>query len=162
MVPDFPDRATFIEPDERLRTLRRLQEYQQASRSHKKMKSISISQALTDWKTYLYMVIYGGCARSLYAFSLFLPTITQEFGIVHTPTHVNLFSVPPYTAPVTLTITVGWYADKTQCRGLCNLAMSLLAIVGFVMMLGSDRPGVKYAGTYPVALGVYPTIPALR
>jgi MFS family permease len=159
MVPDFPDEATFLKPDERLRALRRLRQDQQASGSHEKMNSIYVWQALTDWKTYLYMAIYGGCAGSLYAFSLFLPTIIQELGIVHTPTQVNLMSVPSYMAAVVLTIAIGWYADKTQYRGFCNLAMSLLAIVGFVMMLGSNRSGIKYAGTYLAALGIYPTIP---
>ncbi|KAF2682170.1 MFS general substrate transporter [Lentithecium fluviatile CBS 122367] len=159
MVADFPDEATFLEPDERARVLYRLQQDKQASASHEKMKNAHVKQALTDWKTYFYMAIYGGCAGSLYAFSLFLPTIIKELGIVHTPTHANLLSVPSYTAALVMTITVGWYADKSQKRGLCNLVMSSVAIVGFIMMLASNKPGVKYAGTYLVALGIYPTIP---
>lgn len=159
MVADFPDNATFLTPDERARCLRRLLQDKQASASHEKMSSKYTWQALGDPKTYLFMAIYGGCAGSLYAFSLFLPTIIKELGIVHTPTQVNLMSVPSYAAAVVLTILVGWYADKTKQRGICNLVVSCLAITGFIMMLGSNRPGVKYAGTYLAALGIYPTLP---
>jgi hypothetical protein len=36
--------------------------------------------------------------------------------------------------------------------------MSLLGIVGFSMLIGSHSPGVKYAGTFLGAMGIYPTI----
>ena len=159
MVAGFPDEATFLNQDERLRLLRRLHEDRQASSHHENMKSIYAWQALTDWKTYLFMIIYGGCAGSLYAYSLFLPTIIKELGIVHTATSANLLSVPSYIAAVLSTIAVGWYADRTKRRGLCNVGMSLLAIVGVAMILGSKRAGVQYAGTFLAALGIYPTIP---
>ena len=57
-----------------------------------------------------------------------------------------------------MTILVGWYADRTKRRGLCNIFTSLFAIAGFSMLLGSQTPGVKYAGTFLGAMGIYPTI----
>lgn len=36
--------------------------------------------------------------------------------------------------------------------------MSLLAIAGFAMLLGSQEPGIKYAGTFLEALGIYPCV----
>ena len=159
IVVDFPDEAKFLEPRDKLRLLRRLRLDHQASSRHENMKSIYVWQALKDWKTYLFMVIYSGAAGSLYAFSLFLPTIIRELGIVHTATHANLLTVPSYVAAAISTITVGWYADKTQSRGLFNISMSLIALVGFSMLIGSTRPGIQYAGTYLAALGIYPTLP---
>jgi hypothetical protein len=55
-----------------------------------------------------------------------------------------------------MTITVGWYADRTGRRGLSNIVVSFLGIVGFAMLLGSSKAGVKYAGTFLGAMGIYP------
>jgi cyanate permease len=156
MVHDFPDEAKFLSEDDRRRVLRRLAADQQASAHHEKFNMAFLWESLKDWKTYAFAVIYMGTDGSLYAFSLFLPTIIRELG--YTSTRANLLSVPPYAAAAVMTILVGWYADRTRRRGLCNIFVSLLAIIGFSMLIGSQRPGVKYAGTFLGAMGIYPTI----
>lgn len=55
-----------------------------------------------------------------------------------------------------LTVFIGWLADKTQQRGLCNIGVSIIGIIGFIMLLSSQSNGVKYAGVYLGALGIYP------
>lgn len=97
-----------------------------------------------------------GCDGALYAFSLFLPTIIAALG--YTGTTANLLSVPPYAAAAVLTVFIGWLADRTQRRGWCNVGISLIGIAGFSMLLGSTRPGVKYAGTFLGAMGIYPCV----
>ena len=59
-----------------------------------------------------------------------------------------------------LTVSIGWFADRTRARGWCNIGISILGIVGFAMLLGApdDAPGIKYAGTFLGAAGIYPTI----
>jgi nitrate/nitrite transporter NarK len=155
-VHDFPDEATFLKPDERARVLRRLAEDKQASASHEDFQMTYLWQSLKDWKTYMFAIIYMGADGALYAFSLFVPSIINELG--YTSTRANLLSVPPYALAAILTITAGWYADRTQRRGLTNIVVSISGIVGFSMLLGSDRAGVKYAGTFLGAAGIYPCI----
>lgn len=105
---------------------------------------------------WLGMIIYMGCDMALYAFSLFLPTIISELG--YSNVKAQLLSVPPYAAAAVLTILIGWIADRTKQRGLCNIGVSFLGIAGFAMLLGSDKAGVKYAGTFLGALGIYPCV----
>jgi hypothetical protein len=105
MVLDFPDEAKFLDEIERQRVLYRLQQDRKASAHHESLEYEYIWQALKDWKTYLYMAIYGGCAGSLYAFSLFLPTIINGLKIARSAIEVNLLSVPHYFAAAVLTIT---------------------------------------------------------
>ena len=112
--------------------------------------------SVKDWKTFAFATIYMGCDGALYAFSLFLPTIISELG--YSSTKANLLTVPPYAAAAVLTIIIGWVADRTQQRGWCNVGVSLLGIAGFSMLLGSTNPGVKYAGTFFGALGIYPCV----
>jgi hypothetical protein len=76
----------------------------------------------------------------------------------YTSTKAQLLSVPPYACAAALTIFVGWIADRTRQRGLCNIFVSLLGIVGFSMLLGAKSAGARYAGTFLGAMGIYPCI----
>ncbi|KAL4952173.1 putative MFS transporter [Aspergillus filifer] len=156
MVYDFPDEAKFLSPDNRKRVLRRLAEDQQASAEHEQFKMAYFWSSLRDWKTYTGMMIYMGADGCLYAFSLFVPTIINELG--YTSIHAQLLSVPPYAAAAILTVAVGFIADRTRQRGICNMLVSLLGITGFAMLLGAKTPGAKYAGTFLGAMGIYPAI----
>lgn len=160
MVHDFPAEATFLTPDDRARVLRRLRDDQQASANHESFKMKYFWQSVTDWKTLLFAIIYMGADASLYAFSLFLPTIIKQLGGKggYSATHANLLSVPPYAAAAIVTVAIGWLADRTQQRGLCNIFVSLLGITGFSMLLGSAKPAVQYVGTFLGAMGIYPCI----
>jgi predicted MFS family arabinose efflux permease len=157
MVHDFPDDARFLSDEDRARVIRRLKMDQQSSAEHEEFKSAYLFTALKDWKMWLGMVIYMGCDMPLYAFSLFLPTIVQNLGWKD-PIKAQLMSVPPYVAAAVLTVVIGFVADRTHQRGLCNIAVSSIGIIGFSMLLGSADPGVQYAGTFLGALGIYPCI----
>jgi nitrate/nitrite transporter NarK len=155
-VHDFPDEATFLSEQDRARVIRRLKMDQQSSAEHEEFKMKYVWAAVKDYKMWLGMIIYMGCDMPLYAFSLFLPTIISELG--YATTKAQLLTVPPYAAAAIMTITIGYIADRTRQRGLCNILVSFLGIAGFAMLLGSERAGVKYAGTFLGALGIYPCI----
>lgn len=77
-VYDFPDQARFLSDIDRKRVLRRLAMDQQSSAEHEEFKMEYFWSSLKDWKTYTGAVIYMGACGSLYAFSLFVPTIISE------------------------------------------------------------------------------------
>ncbi|PLB41584.1 allantoate permease family MFS transporter [Aspergillus candidus] len=156
MVYDFPDEAKFLSDADRKRVLRRLAEDQQASAEHEQFKMSYFWASLKDWKTYTGAVIYMGADGCLYAFSLFVPTIIAQLG--YDSLEAQLMSVPPYAAAAVVTVAVGFIADKTRQRGLCNIFVSILAIVGFAMLLGAKSAGARYAGTFLGAMGIYPCV----
>ncbi|EMR70405.1 hypothetical protein MGN70_000175 [Eutypa lata] len=158
MVHDFPDDAKFLSDDDRARVIRRLKLDKQASAEHEDWNKSYLYAGLKDWKMWLGMVIYMGCDMPLYAFSLFLPSIIQELGWSSSVVRSQLLSVPPYVVGALLTVAIGFVADRTRQRGLCNIFISLLGIAGFCMLIGSNDPGVKYAGTFLGAAGIYPCI----
>jgi len=155
-VQDFPDLATFLSDEDRQRVVRRLKLDKQSSAEHEEFKMSYFWASVKDYKTWLYMIIYMGADMPLYAFSLFLPTIISELG--YSSTRAQLLSVPPYAAAAILTVVIGFVADRTKKRGLCNIAVSLLGITGFAMLLGGHSAGIRYAGTFLGALGIYPCI----
>lgn len=77
-VYDFPDQATFLSPADRARVLRRLAADQQSSAEHEEFKMSYFWASVKDWKTWTGAIIYMGADGSLYAFSLFVPTIINE------------------------------------------------------------------------------------
>ncbi|KAH9988587.1 MFS general substrate transporter [Xylariaceae sp. FL0662B] len=158
MVHDFPDQARFLSDDDRTRIIRRLKMDQQSSAEHEEWKTSYLIAGLKDWKMWLGMAIYMGCDMPLYAFSLFLPSIVQNLGWGTSTIRAQLMSVPPYVGAALLTVVVGFIADRTHQRGLCNIIVSLLGIAGFSMLLGSAEPAVQYAGTFLGAMGIYPCI----
>lgn len=159
MVHDFPDTATFLSEQDRARVIRRLKTDKQSSAEHEEFKMAYLWAAITDWKMYMGMIIYMGCDMPLYAFSLFLPTIIKNLGNgKYSATHSQLLTVPPYACAAVLTITVGYLADRTKARGLFNIGISMIGVVGFGMLLGSADAHVQYAGCFLGALGIYPCI----
>jgi len=58
-----------------------------------------------------------------------------------------------------MTISIGYIADRTKQRGLCNIFCSFLGMAGFIMLLASENPHIKYAGVFLGAAGIYPCIP---
>jgi len=78
LIYDFPDQAKFLSPDDRARVLRRLAADQQSSAEHEEFKMDYFWASVKDWKTYLGAIIYMGADGTLYAFSLFVPTIISE------------------------------------------------------------------------------------
>ncbi|KAI1335911.1 major facilitator superfamily transporter [Xylariaceae sp. FL0016] len=158
MVHDFPADAKFLSEDDRARVIRRLRMDQQSSAEHEEWKMSYLYAGLKDWKMWLGMAIYMGCDMPLYAFSLFLPSIISDAGWSTSTIHTQLLSVPPYAAAAILTVIIGFVADRTKQRGLCNICVSLVGCVGFIMLMASDSPAVKYAGTFLGALGIYPCI----
>ncbi|KAN0068564.1 Major facilitator superfamily domain containing protein [Elaphomyces granulatus] len=170
MVFDFPAEAKFLSDTDRRRVLRRLALDQQSSAKHEEWKMSHFWASVRDWKTLVGAIIYMGCDGSLYAFSLFIPTIIKELGrlmlfafspfffVCYTATKAQLLSVPPYACAAVLTVLVGYIADRTQQRGLCNIFISLFGVVGFSMLLGAKTAGVRYAGIFLGAMGIYPCI----
>ncbi|XMA14389.1 hypothetical protein WAI453_007180 [Rhynchosporium graminicola] len=155
-VHDFPDEAKFLSEQDRARVIRRLKMDQQSSAEHEEFKMKYVIMALKDYKMWLGMIIYMGCDMPLYAFSLFLPSIIKQMG--YSNTKAQLLSVPPYAVAACLTVLIGYIADRTHQRGLCNIGVAFIGIAGFSMLLGSDDAHIKYAGTFLGALGIYPCI----
>ena len=159
MVHDFPDDAKFLSDVDRARVIRRLKEDKQSSAEHEEFKMTYFWAACKDYKTWFSCMIYAGADGPLYAFSLFLPTIISGLG-TYTPVQAQLLTIPPYAAAAVATVLVGYIADRTQQRGLCNIVVSFFGIAGFSMLLGGSSSGVRYAGCFLGAVGIYvsPTI----
>lgn len=55
-------------------------------------------------------------------------------------------------------MAVGFIADRTRERGICNIIVSIIGMAGFAMLLGCESAGGRYAGIFLGAMGIYPAI----
>ncbi|KAI5287924.1 hypothetical protein KEM54_005613 [Ascosphaera aggregata] len=176
-VPPFPDEAQFLSEEDRARVRFRLAKDAQSSAKHEEFNMSYFWASVKDWKTYTGAITYMGCDGPLYGYSQFLPTIINDIvGLLaihlammlnftnsspqgYSATKAQLMSVPPYAVAAVATIAVGFLADRLQQRGICNIIIAMTGMTGFIMLMASDNPSVKYAGTFLAALGIYPAIP---
>ncbi|QRV93221.1 major facilitator superfamily transporter [Ceratobasidium sp. AG-Ba] len=152
-VPDHPTTAKFLTPSQRVTLVRRLQE--DTGGLSQDFNISYVWDAVKDWKTYAYMLIFIACTTPTYSMSLFLPTIIKNMG--YTAEKAQLLSVPPYILACTLTVIAGIAADRLGTRGRFMIGFFLLAIVGFTMLIASVKPAVQYAAVFVAAAGTFPT-----
>ncbi|KAG8735205.1 hypothetical protein FRC12_018179 [Ceratobasidium sp. 428] len=92
IVPDWPERASFLTPQERERLLER-SKYDSAGVTEA-FKWKYVVQALGDHLVWGYALLFHGFAFVLYSLSLFLPTIIAGLG--YASWEAQLLTVPPY------------------------------------------------------------------
>lgn len=121
------------------------------------------------------VMIYVGLNVALASYAVFAPTIIRDLGF--SALNAQLLSIPPYAAACILVFVstllmivqvsrlipteklVSWNSDRTLQRGYHIMAVSCLAIIGYIFLLATLNVGVRYAGAVLVACGVYPIIP---
>ncbi|TAQ86413.1 hypothetical protein B7494_g5265 [Chlorociboria aeruginascens] len=156
-INDYPATTKFLTPAEKSEVQRRLIVDKEYLSDDFDLKYVW--QAFRDWKIWVNMLIACGIFTALYSISLFLPTIIKDLG--YSNNTAQLMTVPPYVLACMLTIGGSYAADKVKQRGIFLLVFELLAIAGFVMLLASDEPHIKYVGTFLAAGGIYPLIPLI-
>jgi MFS family permease len=134
-VQDFPDESRFLSREDKIRCIRRLVLDQDRPPGQEEFSFKYLYAAFRDYKMWLGMLTYCGCDMSLYAFSLYLPSLIKELGFGGTHSlrsiiEAQLLTVPPYTLAAVATILVGKVADKTHQRAYCNIIMVLIGIAG--------------------------------
>lgn len=65
-------------------------------------------------------------------------------------------SVPPYVVAAFTTVTVGYFSDRLQNRGLFTAAFSAIACLGYILLLTvHNSTGVAYFALFLASAGVY-------
>jgi len=118
-----------------------------------------VRRGLIDIQTWLTAFAYLGLITSLYSFSLFLPTIVAGLGF--SGERAQLTTVPPYVPATVMTIVVAILADRLRWRGPFILICMPFTIAGYILILAAKTNEGRYAATFLIALGVYPSAPCI-
>ncbi|GAM35423.1 hypothetical protein TCE0_017r03743 [Talaromyces pinophilus] len=157
-----PADAKFLTEEEKIVALRRMMED-----SHGATDTENVNEERFDWhwvrmamlapQTWFCSLAWFFLLIPLYSYSLFLPTIISGMG--YKSTAAQLFTVPPNIAAFVLVLITSTLSDRIKARGPIMAVGSVLAMAGYIMLLASKSNGVRYGGTFLVAIGVYPGSP---
>lgn len=118
----------------------------------------NLKSQLTDYKVWLFCVLYFTPVMAATSLGYFLPKIVQQIG-TYDSIQVSLLSIPPYVFGGLMVFIVTRLSDRFQDRGWFIIGMCITSFVGFVILSFSESVGARYFGLMVVAGGTYPTVP---
>ena len=154
LLPDQPDTAYFLSPEEKhLMLVRRAREQGQTASAQEFHRS-DLRKAFLDWKVYAFMAGQFGADTVLYGYSTFLPTIINGIG-TWTTAQVQLLTIPCYALGAVTYLTVATFSDRHQMRGVYCVILGIIVLIGYGLLISSSSAGVHYFGCFLVAMGLY-------
>ncbi|KAK9761586.1 hypothetical protein K7432_013417 [Basidiobolus ranarum] len=159
-LPDFPERASFLNEEERMYVMDRLKhDAGAASETHFSWKQCK--DAFIDWKVYFHMIISISATIPLYSLSLFFPTIIGGMGFTNLT--AQLMSAPPYAVACIFTILISFNADRKRERGLHIAALLFVGMIGYMLLILLKDQGATalYISAVITTIGVFANIPIM-
>ena len=155
-LPNTPDKCKFLSPQDQYIALERI------NREHKesvaeKIRPYHVYRAVFNINNILCALGFFFVNVSVQSVSLFLPTILNALG--WTAIRSQLYSVPPYVTACVWSIFISWVSDKYKRRGVFIVLGNTLAMIGYIMLVTTDKDAVKYLGVFFAACGAFPLGP---
>ncbi|KAL8868989.1 MAG: hypothetical protein Q9174_004608 [Haloplaca sp. 1 TL-2023] len=163
-LPPTPSHARFLSQNEREAAVHRMGLDSHGASQESKVEAEKFSwhwvrMAVLNVNTIVLSLNFFAIITPIYSFSLFLPTIIRALG--YTATKAQLFTVPPNMAAFFAVILCTYLSDKIKARGPIMIVCCSVAIIGYIMLLIDAGPLIHYGGTFLVAVGIFPSSPAV-
>ncbi|GAA6017222.1 hypothetical protein JCM10207_002575 [Rhodosporidiobolus poonsookiae] len=157
LIVDFPDKATFLKPDEQKLCIDRVN----ADRGDADPDAMTLGKVgrhLADFKVWCFGLCFCFSTMPAYAFAYFLPVILAAGGY-DTKTSLCL-SAPPYVFAAIWTAVMAILSDKYHKRGPFIVLSATLCFVGLFIMAYGGKLGVRYFGSFLTIAGAQSNVPA--
>lgn len=115
-----------------------------------------IVETLKTPQAWVQALMYFSCNVAFASLPVFLPAVLTGMGF--TSVNAQGLTAPPYFLAFGVCILSTYVGDRTQQRGLVITGLSLVGCAGYVMLAASRSVGVRYAGVFLAAAGVFPAI----
>ncbi|KAI5450461.1 hypothetical protein NCC49_003083 [Naganishia albida] len=158
LIVDFPDKAKFLNEDERRFVIERVNKDRGDGVSDV-MTRAKMLRHLSDWKTWCFGLCFMSATLPSYAFAYFLPVILGGQGYSY---KLTLFlSAPPYVAGAIYTFIIAFFSDKLRLRAHFVALNALVTIVGCLLIGYVPKNGVKYFGAFLAIMGGQCNVPSV-
>ena len=114
-----------------------------------------VRKGLKDWKIWSFSAGQFCVDTMLYGYSTFLPTIILGIRPESSRAIVQVLTIPCYALGAISYMAAARYSDWKQSRGPVVILFSLIAVVGYAMLMSDASSGVHFAGCFLVAMGLY-------
>ncbi|KAK0241418.1 major facilitator superfamily domain-containing protein [Armillaria nabsnona] len=156
-IPDFPDRNDFLTAEQTDLVLRRIEEDRGDSLPDSLKGKVLLH--LSDWKVWVYAVMYLCITVPAYAVGYFVTLILRGMG--WSVEMSLLLSAPPYIFAAVSVFFFAWLSDKCRMRALFLTIQMLMTIIGLVLTAYTSIPGWRYTGIFLANAGSAGCIPGI-
>ncbi|GAA5825283.1 hypothetical protein JCM11251_006919 [Rhodosporidiobolus azoricus] len=157
-LPDFPETAKFLTPEERAFAAHRMGPFAPKG-TDKHFDKADALACVKSWQFWAFAVTYFCFANSLNAFGYFAPTIIASLGF--SGPHAQLMTVPPNVFALFVIIGNAYHSDRTKERPLHILVGTTLVMVGYLLLAVVRHWGVRFMAVCFIACTNAAVIPFL-
>lgn len=160
LLPDFPEEAKWLTPEERAFVRARLREDQGRSARDRPITLSDVGRVFRDPKVIVGGFMYFGLIVPAYGYAYFSPVIIRSYG--YSPIQTQLHSVPPYTAAFGFAMFIAWASDRLRHRFAFTVLPILTCVAGLGALLAVfGAPDTQYGMLFLVAMGCYSAMPVV-
>lgn len=122
------------------------------------MTLATVIKHLSDWKLWVYALLFMSTSIPAYVFAFFLSIILKE-GMGYSTLMSQLLSTPPVFFAVIVALPISWYADKTRLRAPFIAFLAIVTIVGLALTGHAVNNGARYFGAFLGIAGAGGNVP---
>lgn len=140
-MSSYPETASFLSPEEK-RVVLLANEADHAQKAGEHFDGKQIRSAFTDWRTWLWGVVYISIYIPVYSVILSLPTVVAGLG--YKGTSATLMACPPYGLGFVIVLIAGWTADKYGRLFYHYLVGVVVTVVALIVLMVVKNLTVRY------------------
>ena len=137
----YPDTAHLLTERER-KIVMLANEADRALKAHETFDRKQILSAFTDWRTYLWALLFFANYVPVYSIILSLPTVVTGLGFHGTT--ATLMACPPYGFGFVIVLISGWTVDKYGYRFYHYIASILITMIALIVLMAETNDNVRY------------------
>ncbi|TIA88007.1 hypothetical protein E3P99_02834 [Wallemia hederae] len=132
LLPDYPESATFLSPEERQIATRRLGTT--IVKNDDRFNARSALKVFKAWDFYFLSTIWFLLAHGTAAFAFFAPSIINDLDPSFQRIKAQCLSVPPAILASILTVASGWLSDRFRNRPAFILLGAVFVSCGYLIL----------------------------
>ncbi|KAF8339412.1 major facilitator superfamily domain-containing protein [Amanita rubescens] len=157
-IPDFPDKNTFLTPQETAIVLKRIEEDRGDSIPDPLTRQ-KVFTHLCDWTLWASGIMFMCASMPAYALAYYISIIL--IGMGWPTSNALLLSAPPYGPAILTTMFFSWLSDKNKHRAGYILIQATICLVGVAITAFAKDNAARYFGTFVLNVGNIGTFPGI-
>ncbi|KAI9310437.1 major facilitator superfamily domain-containing protein [Dichotomocladium elegans] len=156
-LPASPDTWSVLTPEEKALAVTRLATQDGKHATLGDLDSSNRQQAikaLTDWKIWIWMLMFFSGSVANTSISNFLPLIVKGMGYGD-KLSANLMSAPPYVGAVVVMVGIAYSSDRFQERTFHAMAGAMVCTVGYILLMVLTAREGLYAAICIAVAGIF-------
>ncbi|KAI8393430.1 major facilitator superfamily domain-containing protein [Radiomyces spectabilis] len=155
-LPESPSTWSFLTEEEKSLAVTRLVD----GPWHTTLGDLSASnkqqilEAMTDWKVWMWMLMFFCGSVPNTSISNFLPSIVKGMGY-DDKLSANLMSAPPYLCAVVVMIGLAYSSDRRNDRAYHAILGALICLLGYILLVVLTGRSALYAGVCIAVAGIF-------